>query len=150
MKKTILAVCFALFSGVVRAGEPSFGDLAVLLAKGYFGGYVKQDASLQQCVAFLNSKGVYFSPFDLLDSEKAVSREEFARVVGQSMLLFSGKAELVQGRIKKPVEAETWVDYCLLNDIDLLPIWGGFVQCTKGGSLPEVKAFLGKQSGDRQ
>jgi hypothetical protein len=126
------------------ATTPTYGDLAVLVAKGYFGAYVKQDASLEQCVVFLNGRGVRFSLFDLVDRSKAVTKEEFARVVGQSMLLFSGEAELVSGYIKKPLEAETWVDYCLLNDINLMPIWDGFVVRTAEGSLPEVRNFFGK------
>lgn len=134
----------ALISTVARAATPAFGDLAVLLAKGYFGSYVEQDASLEQCVAFLNSKGICFSLFDLMDADKAVTKEDCARVVGQSMLLFSGEAEIVKGCIKKPLEAETWVDYCLMNDIDLPQIWDRLVQCTAGGSVPEVRTFFGK------
>jgi hypothetical protein len=144
MRKLRLTAVFLFLTVATRAVEPSYGDIAVLLAKGYFANNVKRDASLQQCVFFLNSKGVHFSLFDLLDTEKKVSREEFARLVGQSTLLFSGEAEIVNGRIKKPLEAETWVDYCLLNDIDSGSVWAGFAYCTRNGSLPEVKRFLGK------
>ena len=73
---------------------------------------------------------------------KVVTKEDFARVVGQSILLLSGEAEVVNGRIKKPLEAETWVDCCLLNDINLPPIWDKFVQRTAAGSLPEVRKFF--------
>lgn len=132
------------------ASTPTFGDLAVLLAKGYFGNYVKQDASLEECAAFLNSRGISFSLFDLMDPEKAVTKEDLARAVGQSTLLFSGEAEVVNGRIKKPSEAETWVDYCLLNDIDLAPIWGRFVQRTAEGPAPEVVRFFGSPSGGKR
>ncbi len=137
-----------IFSILVARGAyavaPAFGDLAVLLAKGCFGGYVKQDVSLEQCAAFLNSKGICFSLFDLMDTNKAVTKEDCARVVGQSELLFSGEAEVVNGCINKPLEAKTWVDYCLLNDIDLEQFWGQVVQRTSEGSLPEVKKFFGK------
>lgn len=138
------AFCLILAAGGARAAEPAFGDLAVLLAKGYFGNSVKQDAPLEQCVAFLNKQGVSFSLFDIMDPDKVVTKEDFARVVGQSILLLSGEAEVVNGRIKKPLEAETWIDCCLLNDIDLPPIWGRFVQRTAAGSLPEVRKFFGK------
>jgi len=138
------ALCLILAAGGVRAASPTFGDLAVLLAKGYFGSYVKQDASLEQCVAFLNKQGVGFSLFDIIDPDKAVTKEDFARVVGQSILLLSGEAVVINGRIKKPLEAETWVDCCLLNDIDLPPIWDRFVRRTAAGSLPEVSKFYGK------
>lgn len=136
----ILFVC--VVSGGLRAAKPTFGDLAVLLAKGYFGGYVGQEASLKQCVMFLNKQGICFSLFDLMDPDKTVNKEDVARVVGQSMLLFSGESELSNGCIKKPLKAKNWVDYCLLNDIDLRPIWNGIVQRTSGGSLPEVKRFF--------
>jgi hypothetical protein len=138
------AIFFVLTAVAASSAAPTFGDLAVLLAKGYFGSYVKQDASLEQCVAFLNSKGVCFSLFDLMDVNKAVTQEDCARVVGQSMLLFSGEAEIINGCIKKPLEAETWVDYCLMNDIDFPPIWNRLVQCTADGSVPEVRTFFGK------
>ena len=99
---------------------------------------------MEQCAAFLNSKGVEFSLFDLMDPDKAVTKEDLSRVVGQSELLFSGEAEVVRGRIKKPLEVETWVDYCLLNDIDSPAIWDRFVQRTADGSLPEVIKFFQK------
>jgi hypothetical protein len=133
-----------LFFGLAMASAPNFADLAVLLAKGYFGNYVRQDASLEQCAIFLNRKGISFSLFDLVDPDKAVTKEDMARVVGQSAMLFSGEAEVVNGSIKKPLEAETWVDYCLLNDIDLRPVWDGFVRCTAEGGFPEVRKFLKK------
>jgi hypothetical protein len=133
-----------LVVGGARASEPTFGDLAVILAKGHFRGYVGQNASMEECVAFLNGKGVSFSLFDLIDPDKAVTKEDCARAVGQSVLLFSGEAEVVNGRIKKPLDAKTWVDYCLLNEIDLGLIWGKLIQRTAEGSLPEVKKFFGR------
>ena len=133
-----------LIAGSARAVTPTFGDLAVLLAKGHFRGYVGQNASMEECVAFLNSKGVAFSLFDLIDPDKAVTKEDCARVIGQSILLFSGEADVVTGCIKKPLEAKTWVDYCLLNDIDSEPVWDRLVQRTAEGSLPEVRKFFGR------
>jgi hypothetical protein len=134
-----------LLSAVCRAGAPVHGDLAVLVAKGYFGGYVPADASLAECVFFLNSQGVCFSLFDLMDRSKTVTREDMARAVGRASLRFAGEAELVDGCIKKPLEAETWIDYCLLNDIHLNEIWDRFVQRTANGSLPEVREFFGEE-----
>lgn len=135
---------FFFAAGSLCAAAPTFSDLAVLLAKGYFGNYVKQDSSLGQCVAFLNDQGVCFSLFDLMDTGKLVTKEDCARVVGQSTLLFSGEAEVVNGCIKKPLEAETWVDYCLLNDVGLTEIWNGLIKSTAEGSLPEVRGFFGR------
>jgi len=139
-----IALLLFLAAGVAQASAPTFGDLAVLLAKGHFRGYVGQNASMEECVAFLNGKGVSFSLFDLIDPDKAVTKEDCARVVGQSILLFSGEADVVNGCIKKPLEAKTWVDYCLLNDINLELVWDKLVQRTAEGSLPEVKKFFGR------
>jgi hypothetical protein len=141
------AFFFVLAVWVANAAAPTFGDLAVLVAKGYFRNYVKQDASLEQCVVFLNRNGISFSLFDLIDPDKTVLKEDVARVVGQSMLLFSGEAEVVNGCIKKPLGVETWVDYCLLNDIPLEPVWNGFVKSTADASLPEVRKFFGRSFG---
>jgi hypothetical protein len=127
------------------ASAPTFGDLAVFIAKGYFKSYVKKDASMEQCVAFLNRQGICFSLFDLLDPNKTVSPEDCARVVGQSMLLFSGEAVVVNGCIKKPLEMENWVDYCLLNDVVSGAIWKRLAQSTSGGSFSEVRQFFKKK-----
>ena len=126
-----------------------FGDLAVLLAKGYFKNYVPKDAPMEQCVTFLNEKGISFSLFDLLDPLATVSEEDVARVVGQSKLLLSGEAELRNGRIKKPEEAETWIDYCILNDIDLVAISSRLLDRVAQGNLPEVEQFYSQRSGPK-
>lgn len=122
--------------------NPTFADLSVLLAKGYFENHVPLEASLQECVAFLNSQGIWFSIFDLMDQNAVVTKEDFARVVGQSTLLFLGEARIIKGSITKPQEIETWVDYCLLNDVDLQLLWKGFLQRMKDGHLPEVQVFF--------
>ena len=138
-----LAVFF-LILGISVQAEPTFADMAVLLAKGQFKEHVSADASLEECVAFLNEQGICFSLFDLIDASKQVTKEDFARVLGQSKLLFLGEAELVNGCIKKPNEAGSWVDYCLLNDINLPNFWIGFLRRMGKGSLPEVDRFFGR------
>ncbi len=131
------------FSPATFAAQPTFADLSVHLAKGYFRKDVSAEASLEQCSAFLNSQGVCFSLFDLMDTEATVTKEDFARVVGQSTLLFLGEADIVEGCVEKPIGIETWVDYCLLNDVNLPVLWKGFLQRTEKGSLPEVQRFFG-------
>ena len=136
---------FVILAGWCSQGNAAtYSDLAVFVAKGYFGGNIKQDASLEQCAAFLNSRGIYFSLFDMMNKTKAVTEEDFARVIGQSVLVFSGDAEVVNGRIKKPLEGQSWIDFCLLNDIDYKPVWDRFVARTAEGSLPEVNRFFGR------
>jgi hypothetical protein len=116
--------------GVYAQADPTFADLAVLLAKGQFKEHVPADAALEECVAFLNQQGIYFSLLDLMDPSRRVTKEDFARVIGQSKLCFLGESEVVDGRIKKPKEAVTWVDYCLLNDVVLFSVWDQFVSHT--------------------
>lgn len=142
--KSVKFIMVAYFLSVFCAtgASPTFGDLAVLMAKGYFKDQVPQNARLEQCVRFLNRQGVVFSIFDVVDPGKTVTKEDVARVVGQSSLLFSGEAEVVNGGIKKPLGAETWVDYCLLNDIDFLPVWVRLLKCTEEEPLPEVRMFF--------
>ncbi len=137
----ITAIC--LTGGLVGQAAPTFADLAVLLAKGYFKGQLSGEASLTECVALLNGHGVCFPLFDVMDPTSEVTQEDFARGVGQSTLLFLGEAERVDGCIKRPDEAVTWVDYCQLNDVDLQPLWKGFLRRTEKGMLPEVKKFFG-------
>ncbi len=128
--------------GVARSA--GFGDLAAFSAKEYFGGYIAKDASLERCVTFLNSRGVSISLFDLMDQGRVVTKEDFARVAGQAKFLFLGEAEFQKGCIRKPLEVETWLDYCLLNDVALEPLWSRFATRTAGGQLPEVRRFFKK------
>jgi len=139
-----IVVLSLIFSVSVQA-DPTFADLAVLLAKGQFKEHVLADASLEECAAFLNQQGVCFSLFDLMDTERRVTKEDFARVIGQSKLLFLGEADVVDGCIKKPDDATTWVDYCLLNDVGSSELWVRFLLRMENGSLPEVDQFFGRR-----
>ncbi|MBI9020119.1 MAG: hypothetical protein JEZ10_02540 [Verrucomicrobia bacterium] len=131
------------FNPLAMAAQPTFADLSVLLAKGYFKNHVPAAASLEECAAFLNDHGVCFSLFDLMDSAAVVTPEDFARVVGQSTLIFLGEATVEGGCVKKPLGVDTWVDYCLLNDVDLQPLWSGFAQRIEDAPLVEVQRFFG-------
>ena len=135
---------FLMVSAVCVQAEPTFADLAVLLAKGQFKEHVTQDASLEECVAFLNRWGICFSLFDLMDRERQVTKEEFARALGQSRLRFLGEAEMKNGCVKRPDEATSWVDYCMLNDVNLPNLWVGFRKRMGKSSLPEVERFFGE------
>ena len=138
------AALFLMSSALVVRAEPTFADLAVLLAKGQFKEHVSQDASLEECAAFLNRRGICFPLFDLMDREKRVAKEDFARALGQSRLRFLGEAELENGCIKRPDKLKSWVDYCMLNDVDLDRFWNGFRKRVEKSSLPEVERFFKK------
>jgi hypothetical protein len=149
MKRLQKVIGVVLLSGSCLAAEPpsvgpGFADLAVLLAKGWFSSYVPQNASLAECAVFLNSQGICFDLFDLMDSSVPETQEDFARVIGQAQLLLSGEAERTNGCIRRPLEAETWVDYCLLNDIPAASLWDGFLRRMGEGSLPEVTTFFNR------
>lgn len=144
MRKTLIFLMMVWGIGCgMAAAAPTYGDLAVMLAKSYFKGRVASNASLEQCVAFLNDHGVEFSLFQLLDSKARVSKEDFARAVGQSHLLLLGEAHLDGGAIQRPKGIGSWIDYCLLNDVDTSKLWKKFIQRTEHSSLPEVKKFFG-------
>ncbi len=143
-------ICAAGPAGAAPQSAPGFPELAVLLAKGWFSDYVSPDASLADCAAFLNRRGICFSPFDLLDPGRTVQKEDFARVIGQSRLLFEGSAELENGCIKKPLAADSWVDFCVLNDISLNPLWEQFVEKTGKNGLPEVDRFFNRSRTEAQ
>jgi hypothetical protein len=152
-KREVL-LCVILTASVCTGATPEqpgphFADLAVLLAKGWFGSYVAPDAPLNECVAFLNRQGVCFSVFDVMDPHAKVTKEDFARAVGQSTLLLKGEAELENGCIKKPLEAKSWVDYCLLNDVKADILWDRFVERAAQGSVSEVTDFFGNQDQTR-
>lgn len=137
---------FVLFAASFRAcaGTYEYGSLAVLLAKGYFKNDIDAAAPLEECVHFLNSHGVCFSLFDVQDPDAKVTVEDFARVVGQSTLLFLGEAEFEPGSqcIRKPLDAATWVDYCQLNDVSFKNKFEKFQSTVSGGYLPEVSVFF--------
>lgn len=139
-----LIVSFVLLFGASGWAGPTFGDLAVVMAKGYFRKHVSREASLAECAAFLNRHGVCFSMFDLMDPNAEVAKEDFARVVGQATLLSLGEARVEQGCIQRPDEAVSWVDFCLLNDVGLRVLWERFLRRTEKGMLPEVKKFYGR------
>ena len=99
---------------------------------------------MQECVQFLNGKGICFSLFDLLDPDARVLLEDFSRVMGQSTLLFLGEASLKGGCIERPKGIKSWVDYCLLNDVDSAVLWKSFVQRAEGDSEDGTPQFFKK------
>jgi len=146
MRTFAIILILGVLAGAGRAAEtyaPTHADLAVFVAKGLFRDHVPGDASLKDCVAFLNANGICFSFFDILDRKSIVSKEDVARVMGQADVLFLGEAEVVNGCVSRPMGAKSWVDYCLLNDITYSPVFKKLKECTEGGPLPEVQRFFG-------
>lgn len=127
MRRNLQSVFLVVFLlGSVASGGRSFRDLAEMMAKGWFARHIDAEASVSECIAFLNQHGICFSLFDLADPHRTVGDEDFARAVGQATLLFKGEAEIQQGCIKKPGEAKSWIDFCILNDIEYDLLWRKF------------------------
>ncbi len=97
---------------------PSHADAAIFFAKysGLFETYVAKDATLDECVSFLNGRGIYFGLLEV------VKRADFtvndcARVMGQLSLVLSGEAEYRSGKVKLPNGIDSWVVFCHLNNV---------------------------------
>ena len=124
--KTIIMVTVVAFSvEVCQGGKKVEGaslthaDAAVILAKysGYFDRYVAEDASLDECVSFLNRTGVYFGLMEVINGS-VFTKKDCAKALGQVSLVLSGEAEYVSGKIKLPVEIGSWEEFCMLNRVD--------------------------------
>ncbi len=138
-KRSILLLCLHPF---LVSAQPTFADLSVLLAKDCFKRNVSSKASVKECVSFLEDHGVCFDREDLMNPKALVKKEDFAKAVGQSKLLFAGEFVLENGEIKRPDGISSWVDFCLLNDIETKSLWRWFLRRTKDGSLSEVDRFF--------
>ncbi len=103
---------------VVAKAVPTHADAAVFFAKyaGLFDRYVESDATLSECVSFLNKAGIYFGLLEVVRG-KEFTEEDCARVMGQAGLVFSGEAEFVAGKVALPKDVESWVDFCSLNGV---------------------------------
>jgi hypothetical protein len=143
MNKVLQYVVIVFFLAPwVRAVEPTFADLAVFCAKGYFNNHFDSGSRLEDYVSFLNEHGVCISLFDLMDSDVVVGKEDFAQVIGQSKLLLLGEAVFDGGEICLPKEITSWVDYCVLNDVYFEDIWLRFVRSVGNGPYSEVESFF--------
>ncbi len=113
----------SVFAGVEEGSSdgqivPTHADAAFIIAKysGLFDRYVSHDASLNECVVFLNDHGVYFGLLEVL-SGKEFTLKDCARVMGQIRLVFSGEAEYVGGKVKLPKDIDSWETFCIMNEI---------------------------------
>lgn len=100
---------------------PTHADAAFIIAKysGLFDRYVSPDASLNECVSFLNDHGIYFGLLEVV-SGKEFTRVDCARVMGQIRLLFSGEAEFLSGKVKLPKDVDSWQSFCIMDDVKFL------------------------------
>ena len=127
LKRQIFALTLValLLSALAHAGDEEMNtralthaDAAVLLAKysGYFDRYVDKDASLEECVRFLNKTGIYFGLMEVVNGSKFTIKD-CARSMGQIDLILSGEAEYIHGKVKLPKGIDTWALFCIMHDV---------------------------------
>lgn len=121
----VLAVFFLLVGQVFSAEEkpdksavPTHADAALILAKysGLFDRYVQKEATLSECVTFLNNTGIYFGLLEVANG-KEFTIADCARTMGQIELVLSGEAEYLSGKVKLPKGVDSWVDFCIMNGV---------------------------------
>lgn len=108
---------------------PTHADAAVILAKhsGLFDRYVSKDATLNDCVSFLNKHGIYFGLMEVVNGSE-FTLADCARVMGQVELVFSGEAEYLAGKVMLPKGIATWKDFCTMEGVDYQQGYGAIVQ----------------------
>ncbi len=97
---------------------PTHADAAVIFAKysGLFDSYVPEDATVSDCVSFLNRTGIYFGLMEVVNGSD-FTLHDCARAMGQMNLVFSGEAVYAAGKVKLPEGIDSWEDFCILNDV---------------------------------
>jgi hypothetical protein len=125
LRTTIIFFTMVLM-GFAYAGQeaekmpvPTHADAAIIIAKhtGLFDRYVSTDATLNECVSFLNKHGIYFGLLEVVSGEE-FTLNDCARVMGQVELVFSGEAEYVAGKVKLPKNIDSWMDFCTMSQVD--------------------------------
>lgn len=112
---------------------PTHADAALVLAKysGLFDRYVSHDATLNDCVAFLNKTGIYFGLMEIVNG-KEFTLGDCARAMGQIELVFSGDAEYLAGKAMLPKGIESWEDFCILNDVKYAEGYAAIMEALRG------------------
>ncbi|MBN2684170.1 MAG: hypothetical protein JXR40_02720 [Pontiellaceae bacterium] len=127
---TLLAAFVAL--GVCAQGESSevkeeqkpvlthrYAAVAFAKRVGLFDEYVASNATLSDCVSFLNEQGILFSLSDVVNQEKFTVKD-CARVMGQVSLVFLGEAKRefgAVGEVMLPENVDSWEQYCIMNGV---------------------------------
>ena len=98
---------------------PTHADAAVILTKytGLFDRYVSAEATLNDCVTFLNKTGIYFGLMEVVNG-KEFTLNDCARVMGQIELVFAGEAEYLAGKVKLPKSIDSWENFCTMSGVD--------------------------------
>lgn len=108
---------------------PTHSDAAMILAKHarLFDRYVEKDASLNDCVSFLNSNGVYFGLLEVVNGSE-FTKKDCARVMGQIELIFTGEASYLAGKVILPKDIASWEEFCTMEAVDYVQGYEAVVQ----------------------
>ncbi|VGO15498.1 hypothetical protein PDESU_04081 [Pontiella desulfatans] len=108
---------------------PTHADAAIVIAKfsGLFDRYVSSNASLSECVSFLNKKGVYFGLLEVV-SGKEFTVHDCARVLGQAELVFAAEAQYDLGKVKLPKDIDSWEEFCIMNHVQYVEAYKAITQ----------------------
>ena len=115
----VVFVCSAFGQDEVRNLVPTHADAAVIFARHskLFDRYVTQDATLNECVAFMNKQGIFFGLMEVVNGFE-FTLKDCARVMGQIELVFTGEAEFVAGKVQLPKDIDSWKEFCILEGIE--------------------------------
>jgi len=120
---------FSAFGDEAEPRLPSHADAAVIFAKhtGFFDRYIAPEASLTECVTFLNETGIYFGLMEVVNG-KDFALNDCARVMGQIELVLSGEADYVAGKVKLPKGIDSWEDFCIMNGVQYVEAYQAILQ----------------------
>jgi hypothetical protein len=108
---------------------PSHSDAAIILAKhsGLFDKYLSRDATLSDCVSFLNEHGIYFGLMEVVNRTEFTAKD-CARVMGQIELIFTGEAEFLIGKVILPKGIDSWEAFCTMEGVEYIQGYKAIVQ----------------------
>jgi hypothetical protein len=115
----LIPVCALSEGNAEQKIVPTHADAAVILAKhsGLFDRYVSRTATLNDCVSFLNERGIYFGLMEVVNNSEFTIKD-CARVMGQIELIFSGEAEYQMGKVLLPKDIASWEEFCTIEEVD--------------------------------
>ena len=125
----VLSMCSVWGQDLEKRIVPTHADAAVIFAKhsGLFDRYVDSDANLNDCVSFLNKRGIYFGLMEVVNGAE-FALDDCARVMGQIELVFAGEASFLAGKVLLPKGIDSWKDFCILEGVDYEQGYEGVVE----------------------
>ena len=116
-----------------RQVVPTHADAAFIIThySGLFDHSGPQDATISECVAFLNGHGVYIGLLEVVNGTE-FTRKDCARVMGQISLVFSGDAEYVGGKVKLPKGVDSWESFCIMEDVKFVEAHEAILNAVRG------------------